>query len=193
MASFAIMGDENPAWKPDVFSNELCGCKASLTFPLVKIIEYDEKPFSEENSKNPFWVVVKAHLEAIKTKNNSKARFNAKLSLAKSMSKAGFLKQQIMDLFRFIDWIITLPKGLEKNFDQEIVKLEEELHMPFVTSIERSGFARGEAEGIAKGEAKGEAKGKAEVARRMLKKGFTVAQIRELTGLTAKAITKLQD
>ena len=42
--------------------------------------------------------------------------------------------------------------------------------MPFVTSIERSGFARGETKGEAKGKAKGKTEGKTEVARKMLKK-----------------------
>ena len=54
VASFAILGDDNPAWKPDVFSNELWGCKASLTFPLVKILEYDGKPVPDNFLKNPF-------------------------------------------------------------------------------------------------------------------------------------------
>jgi len=197
VASFAILGDENPVWKPNVFSSDLWGCKASLTFPLVKILEYDGKSIPKEFSKNPFRVVVKAHLEAIKTKKNAKARYLAKITLAKSLYKAEFSKQQIIDLFRFIDWILTLPKDLDISFDQEIFQFEEELHMPYVTSVERSGFARGKAEGKAEGKAKGEAKGKAEgkaeVARKMLKKGFPVDQIRELTGLTIKAIAKLQD
>ena len=55
----------------------------------------------------------------------------------------------------------------------------------------RKGMARGLAEGEAKGRAEGEAKNKIETARIMKSKGFSVADIADITGLTKKEIEKM--
>jgi hypothetical protein len=36
VASFAVLADENPNWRPDQFGYELWGCRAGLDFPVVK-------------------------------------------------------------------------------------------------------------------------------------------------------------
>jgi predicted transposase/invertase (TIGR01784 family) len=55
----------------------------------------------------------------------------------------------------------------------------------------RKGMARGLAEGMEKGMEKGEAKSKSETARKMKSKGFSIADIADITGLTKKEIEKL--
>ncbi len=45
--------------------------------------------------------------------------------------------------FRLIDWMMTLPKELSERFDNELITIEEEQRMPYITSIERSGIERG--------------------------------------------------
>ena len=47
-------------------------------------------------------------------------------------------------MFRFLDWLLKLPKELEAEFWQELSTYEEERRMPYVTSVERIGVEKGE-------------------------------------------------
>jgi len=52
-------------------------------------------------------------------------------------------KQQIIDLFAVIDWLMTLLPELEKQLWTSISELERNIKMPYVTSIERIGIEKG--------------------------------------------------
>nr|WP_242041892.1 DUF4351 domain-containing protein [Alkalinema sp. FACHB-956] len=56
-----------------------------------------------------------------------------------------------MNLFNFIDWILGLPKALERKFWQELQAYEEERKVPYITSVERIGYDRGKVEGRQEG------------------------------------------
>jgi hypothetical protein len=60
------------------------------------------------------------------------------------MYEWGYPRQEIINLFRFIDWVLTLPPELAKAFRNELIAYEGEKNMPYITSIERDGEARGE-------------------------------------------------
>jgi Domain of unknown function (DUF4351) len=65
--------------------------------------------------------------------------------------KRGWSRQEIIDLYRFLDWVLTLPPELEAAYQQDLKTYEEENNMAYISSIERTGEARGEERGIAKG------------------------------------------
>ncbi len=50
---------------------------------------------------------------------------------------------------KFIDWIMTLPKELEKEIFEEIKTIEEKTAMPHITTAERIGMERGIEKGVA--------------------------------------------
>ena len=47
-----------------------------------------------------------AHLKAIATHRQPEDRFKAKFGLIKMLYERGYSREQILELFRFIDWII---------------------------------------------------------------------------------------
>lgn len=55
----------------------------------------------------------------------------------------GYVRQDVLELFRFIDWVLALPAGLEARVQAELVQLEGERQMPYITSIERMGIEKG--------------------------------------------------
>jgi hypothetical protein len=55
----------------------------------------------------------------------------------------GFARENIINLFQFIDWMLTLPSELEKEFWQEFREYEETIRMRYVTSVERIGIEKG--------------------------------------------------
>jgi len=59
----------------------------------------------------------------------------AKLALIRRLYERGYERQAILDLFRFIDWVLELPEDLEAHFQVELAKFEAERNMPYITSI----------------------------------------------------------
>lgn len=64
-------------------------------------------------------------------------------SLTKRLYELGFEREDIINLFQFIDWMMSLPLELEQEFWQEIHAFEESRRMPYITSVERIGFQKG--------------------------------------------------
>jgi len=157
VASFAILGDERPAWRPDTFAYELMGTSLRLGFPTVKLLDYD--PAILEASANPFSTVVLAHRAAQLTRRDAERRAVFKLNLTRRLYNLGYGRDQILQLYHFIDWILRLPPELESRVWREITRFEEEQAMPYVTYAERVGLERGLAQGIEQGREQGEIRG----------------------------------
>ncbi len=139
VASLAVLGDENPKWRPDSFGYKLWGCEVSIKFPIVKLMEYEDNIDELAKSRNPFAIIVAAHLKAKATKKDFESRYQWKLTLTKRLYEKGYEKEDILELYRFIDWIMALPKDLETQFTKNIVQFEEDKKMPYVSSAERLG------------------------------------------------------
>ncbi|WP_375514018.1 cytosolic protein [uncultured Nostoc sp.] len=151
IASLAVLGDDRPTWKPNQFSDELWGCEVKFKFPIVKLIEYTQQWMELEASSNPFATVVMAHLKAKETRQNDQERKRWKLDLTKRLYEKGYQREDIINLFRFIDWVMRLPEELEQSFWQEVTQYEEEKKMPYITSVERRGIEQGKREGKREG------------------------------------------
>lgn len=151
VASFAILTDENRRWRPSQFGYQLWGSEVKLKFVAVKLIDYKKQWAALELSDNPFATVVMAHLQTQATKKNSHQRLTWKLNLVKRLYQKGYSKNDIQELFRFIEWIMILPEELEQSFQMELDRFEEENNMPYVTNIERKGIKKGLEQGREEG------------------------------------------
>lgn len=143
VASLAILGDDNENWRPSKFSRNLFGCSVYFRFPVVKLLDYSQKLPQLEKSRNPFATVVMAHLIAKQTTNNRTERKQQKLALVKRLYQLKLKREDIVSLFEFIDWMLTLPPNLDKEFWQEYSSFEESKRMKYVTSVERIGIEKG--------------------------------------------------
>ena len=61
MASFGVLGDDSPDWRPAHFGYRRWGTEAELRFPIVKLLDYAARRPELEKSPNPFAAVVLAH------------------------------------------------------------------------------------------------------------------------------------
>jgi hypothetical protein len=143
IVSLAVLGDESPGWRPAEFGYALWGCEVSLRFPTVKLLDYRARWDELDASANPFAIVIMAHLKAQETRADPESRLEWKLRLFRRLYGRGFLKQDILELFRFIDWLLWLPDELTQKFRQAVAEYEEEKRMPYVTSIELLGRQEG--------------------------------------------------
>jgi hypothetical protein len=148
VVSLAILADEREAWRPDRYREELWGWYVEMGFPTVKLLDYRERMGELEKNSNPFAVIVSAHLTTQETRRDGTSRYEGKLRIAKSLYRRGYGRQDILELFRLIDWMVNLPKAAETQFLREIQHFEEEKQMPYITSFERLGHERGVTEGI---------------------------------------------
>lgn len=151
VASLAILGDERPHWRPDQFGYELWGCEVGFKFPVVKLLDYREQWQALEVSQNPFATVVMAHLKAQETRYDEQERKAWKLYLVRRLYGQGYERQDMINLFRFIDWVMTLPEPLEADFWQVVRQYEEERSMPYISSVERIAIQQGLQQGIQQG------------------------------------------
>jgi Domain of unknown function (DUF4351) len=149
VASLVILGDTDKDWMPCFYETALFGCQLRFTFLIVKLLQYKQRVAELEASDNPFSVVVLAHIAAQTTKDSRSQlrRRKRKLTITKMLYERGYSVQEVNDIFRFIDWVLTLPIELEESFKHELIAYEDQKNMPYITSIERSGIAQGLAEG----------------------------------------------
>jgi hypothetical protein len=155
VASLAVLGDEQVNWRPNRFGYELFGTKVEFQFPIVKLLDYQQRQSELEASRNRMATVVMAHLAALQTKSDRLQRKQQKLSLVRRLYQQGFEREDVLNLLAFVDWVLTLPQDLEREFQHEVEQLEAEQRMQYVTSFERSGIEKGKLEALLKGIALG--------------------------------------
>lgn len=69
----------------------------------------------------------------------------AKLGLIRGLYRRGHQRTEILELFRFIDWVLVLPEELEDQLWVEVRQFEEEKQMHYVSNIERKAQHNGQA------------------------------------------------
>jgi len=136
VVSLAVLTDDNKKWRPCEYHTERWGCENTFRFPMVKLLDYGKDWKKLEQDQNPFALVVMAHLKSQGIKDGQE-RKRWKLHLMRLLFKRGYGRQDILELFRFIDWLMELPENIEKQFQNELIKITEENKMAYVTSIER--------------------------------------------------------
>lgn len=139
----AILADEQAEWRPERFTQEIWGCMVEMRYPVIKLLDWRARDAELAASMNPFAVVVRAHLAAQETREAVEARGQAKIGLVRGLYERGYGREQILELFRLIDWLLALPAEQEEDVWRTIVAIEEERRMPYITSVERIGRAKG--------------------------------------------------
>jgi hypothetical protein len=131
----------------------------SLRFSTTKLLDYKADWQKLTNFASPFAIVTMAHLRTQETRHKPEDRYAAKLTLAKMLYKKGYNRRDVLELFRFIDWLMNLPPELEEQFMTELIAYEEREKKPYIAPFERIAIEQGIERGIEKGIEKGMAKG----------------------------------
>uniref|UniRef100_UPI00102CA9D1 DUF4351 domain-containing protein n=1 Tax=Candidatus Magnetaquicoccus inordinatus TaxID=2496818 RepID=UPI00102CA9D1 len=151
VVGLAILADEDASWRVTEYRQALWGSELIYRFNAVKLLDYLDRLPELEGSRNPFAVVTMAHLSAKQTRNRPDDRYQVKWRITRNLYQHGFSKQEIIDLYRFIDWVLTLSEEADNRFWEELSNYEEKQAMPFVTSVERIGIQKGIQQGLLQG------------------------------------------
>ncbi len=65
-----VLADENLSWRPAEYLYEFEGTRLQLTYPVVKLADYRDRTDELEASGNVFALIVLAHLQSQKVKEN---------------------------------------------------------------------------------------------------------------------------
>jgi 16S rRNA C967 or C1407 C5-methylase (RsmB/RsmF family) len=81
-------------------------------------------------------MMVMAHLKTQATSANMEERQQWKRVLFRLLLSKGYSREQVVNLFRFVDRMMKLPKELEEQLTTEIIEGREERQMPFMSQFE---------------------------------------------------------
>ena len=153
VVSLAVLVDDDPDWRPQVFGTARAGCSLRFEFPVAKLLDWDapERRAQLEADPSPAAVVVLAQLDALRTRRSPAARRDAKWTLYRGLLERGLSRGDILELLRVLDWLLALPPPLERELAARIAKHEEEGNVPYVTSFERIGLEKGLEKGLEQG------------------------------------------
>lgn len=141
VATLVILADLRRDWRSagDLF--ELADFRSHLEFPVCKLIERLATDWRDDRSLPV--LLARAQVEALRTAGNPEERYRAKWRLVRGLYDLGYIAEEVRELFRLIDWMMHLREDLSERFKVDLDQLEEELTMPYVTSVERLAKAEG--------------------------------------------------
>ena len=65
------------------------------------------------------------------------------MGLTRLLYQRGYSREQVVELFHFIGWMIRLPKPLEYQLIEAVKVVEEEYKMPYINTVEQYGIEKG--------------------------------------------------
>lgn len=176
IVSLAVLADDRPHWRPDSFQYASCGCSLCLQFPVAKLLDWIGSEARLADNGNPFALVTLAHLMTRDTCDDAHARYAAKSRIARMLYRRDWDRQQVINLFKVIDWMMRLPADLSCQFRRDLETLEKESRMPYVTSIEQlaaeEGFHKGMQQGMQQGMEQGRIEARLQMLRRVMSLRF---------------------
>ena len=146
----------------------------------MKLLDYETQWSQLEQSRNPFAVVVMSHLKTKETKDDAIDRKAWKLRLVKRLYELGYSRSEVLNLFRFVDWVMILPKGLKRTVWKELKTYAEDRKMPYITSVEEIGYDRGLEQG------------ERSIVLRLLTRRFRHLNDRTIASISTLSITQLE-
>ena len=150
VTSFAILADVNKDWLPEPFRYSYLGGETLLRYPTVKLLDYNLEAL--QASSNPFAPIVEANLKTKVTTNDLNTRLTEKVRIIKGLYQRNFTKDEIIQLFRAINWMMQLSDELQLEFSNIWRAYEREMNMPYLMDFEIEARNLGRNEGVIIGE-----------------------------------------
>jgi hypothetical protein len=145
IVSLAILTGLEKGTEEGKYELKAYGSGVDFRYLCFKLMDYDREKLL--NDPNPIAIVVLASQERERAKQRGD-KFNAKRYLIRKLYERGYNRNEIRDLFEFIDWVLQLSDYEEKIIWEEIKELEEVTRMPYITSVERIGIEKGLQQGF---------------------------------------------
>ena len=160
--TFVILGDLSPSWRPGHFSSDVPPLGMSLGYLSLKLIDLEVKLESPRFRGNPVAMVVRAHLAALRTRNDLEARYTQRVALVRRLYEEGFSQKDVVFIHGLIDRLMILPRPFMIRFRQELFTIEKDKNMPYVDTLTRMSLQEGRQKGRKEGLQEGRQEGREE-------------------------------
>lgn len=153
IASMAVLADNDEKWRPNKFHQKIWKSEITRIYEVVKLIDYKGRETELLQSDNPFAMVVLLQLAANDTRPDDQKRLLTKLEFFRCLHKHGWSIGNIMNMYQFLDTILSLSKQLEVQYIKQAKEIDQERNMNLTLTAERHGFEQGQVSGYQLGEA----------------------------------------
>ncbi len=142
VVSLVVLADADPHWRPQRYESAVWGCQICFEFPVCKLLDLPEATLKAAVG-NPVALLVLAHRAAQRTRQDPHGRKGRKLELLRELGRQGWEKQEILEVYRLLDWLMPLPERHERELQEELETIEKDNVMPYISSAERFGLEKG--------------------------------------------------
>lgn len=180
--SLVVFSELSSRYKPSEFSYQFYTTKLEFKYQTYKILEQDDEKLQKSN--NPFALVVLAAKKSLESRKDEQKRFRFKRELVKLMLEKGYGREEIVNVFKFLDGILALEDLEKEKIIYNEMKRSEVKEVAYLTPFERiaieEGMKKGMEEGIEKGIEEGMEKG--------MEKGMKKGMLQEARELVKEAL-----
>ena len=192
VASMAILGDPDKNWKPYVFDYTIMGSRVTFVFPIVKLTDFLKRWDKLKKSRNPFAVMVMAHLTMLKSGKNVVDLACWKKEITKYLLASRLSTKEKRHTLKFIDVIVSLSEEKEIDFRQEIIRhIKEKKMTTTMIPWEKAAYKDGMKKGREKGKIEGKVEGKVEGLEEGLTQGRIEGILQALIDVLNSRFTKI--
>jgi len=159
IVAIAILGDRHKDWNPKKYVYDFYKTELIYKYRTYKILDANEEELL--NIKNVFVpAILSAKYAILLEKDLDKEKvYNFKINLIRKLYEKKYKKEEIINLFKFIDILLYTPPEMKERLISDIKKIEEVKNMPYLSPTEelireeglREGIEKGLREGIEKG------------------------------------------
>ena len=148
-----MLPDRQLGSRPATYELKYYGSGVEFQYLLFRLADFDRDKLLADD--NPIALVVLAAQDAERHRRRSQERYDVKWRLIRLLYRRNYTREEIVELFEFIDWVLQLSDGDEQRLWEDINKLEEVNRMPYITSVERIGIQKGIEQGFQQGKEEG--------------------------------------
>jgi hypothetical protein len=151
VSRFAILGDDDPQWRPASYREGVLGCEDVFTFRVVKLSEWRGRMVELESGDNLFGLFLCAHLETMATRGDVSQRQDAKFRILANLLSRDIPQADSQHWYRLIDWIMKLPEDANRAVWLRLEEVKEPKVMSHITFAEIYGHEKGLKQGRTEG------------------------------------------
>ncbi len=200
--SIAVLADTRRNWRPVRYERVLGNHRLVFEFVSLKIIDLDETELLAD--PEPAALLLVAFKRAAMTKSKAELRLQARVELLRLTVERGYNEEQTANLLGLLEWIMNLPKLLEREYERAIEEYKRETGVRIVPRIVemslREGLEQGIEQGVQQGVQQGLQQGLRQGLQQGLQQGLRQSLINLLSNLFGrvprdirKGIRQLQD
>jgi len=192
VASLVLLADDAPSWRPKVFRSEALGAVLSISFPIAKLLDYAARADELRVSDNPIAWVVQVHLRTQQARHDPDQLYLAKWELTKQLYQHNWSQERIIVLFKVINWMMVLPQPYQVRYWKAVRRLNKELRMELMNSLEQMFFDNGVKQGLKQGLEQGRKEQAVALLERQLSRRFGPLSKTARNKLTRASLAQLE-